>query len=53
MDVVHEVEITRYIDLATVEKAKAKDYQESFEKVGDELRLEGQAEARRTKLSLL
>ncbi|CAN6695480.1 unnamed protein product [Malus baccata var. baccata] len=45
LDDVHEAEITPHIDLSTVEEVKAKDYQESFEKVGDELRLKRQAEA--------
>ncbi|KAM1040588.1 hypothetical protein ACFX15_029340 [Malus domestica] len=45
LDDVHKAEITLHIDLATVEEVKAKDYQESFEKVGDELRLKRQAEA--------
>lgn len=36
----YEVEIICYIDLATVEELKAKDYQESFEQFREELRLE-------------
>ncbi|KAB2596980.1 hypothetical protein D8674_032430 [Pyrus ussuriensis x Pyrus communis] len=36
----HEAKIIWYIDLTTVEEVKAKNYQEGFEKVRDELRLE-------------
>ncbi|TQD87588.1 hypothetical protein C1H46_026887 [Malus baccata] len=39
-DATHEAEITQYIDLAFVDEVKANDYQESFEKVIDKLRLE-------------
>ncbi|KAM1056417.1 hypothetical protein ACFX13_030566 [Malus domestica] len=45
LDDVHKAEITLHIDLAIVEEVKAKDYQQSFEKVGDKLRLKRQAEA--------
>lgn len=36
----HKAKIIWYIDLVTVEEVKANNYQEGFEKVRDELRLE-------------
>ncbi|RXH92904.1 hypothetical protein DVH24_011928 [Malus domestica] len=37
LNAAHEAKIIWYIDLATVEEVKAKNYQEGFEKVKDEL----------------
>ncbi|KAM1104996.1 hypothetical protein ACFX13_013609 [Malus domestica] len=41
----YEAEIIHYIDVATVEEVKAKDYQESFEQFREELRVEGKSKS--------
>lgn len=42
----HQAEIIRYMDLVTIEKVKANDYQKFFKKVRDELRFDMQTKVR-------